>query len=124
VFNHDRADPARSGVQFALHGDPGDHVLKANRPGLFGKNRHIMGIPLSEGCSRFDGIAIPDAEHSSSGDVIVFELLLLVVEDADLTGLVQNNQRSAIVHFNNPQAVKLHTTGIAHLDLRGLGERR
>ena len=49
VLDDDGGDAARRFVEFALHGDTGDHVLEVQRAALFGEHRECCRDPTARG---------------------------------------------------------------------------
>ena len=91
VLDDDGRDAARRFVEFALHGDAGDHVLECERAALFGENRNVVRIPLREDGALLDLLAVADVEEGTDHDVVGFEFLILGVEDLDRAGLVEDD---------------------------------
>lgn len=46
MLDNDRRNAARRFIEFAFHGDTGNHVLKGECATLLGKNRNVVRIPL------------------------------------------------------------------------------
>ena len=118
VLDDDRGNAARRFVEFALHGNAGDHVLEVQRATLFREDGHVVRIPLSEDVAFTDLLAVTDVEEGTDHDIVVFEFLSVVVDDLDGAGLVKNDV-AAFSRLHEAEGFVFDLTGGADADFGG-----
>src|SRR6478609_4760135 len=122
VLDDHGRDAAGGFVEFALHGHTRDHVLEVERAGLLGENRDVVRIPLGDRLALGDLVRVSHGEEGADHNRVGLELAIVLVEDLDGTGLVEDDVE-AFRGLYHAEAAVLHDTGIAHLDLGVLGTR-
>src|SRR6478736_8772630 len=122
VLDDHGRDAAGGFVEFALHGHTRDHVLEVERAGLLGENRDVVRIPLGDRLALGNLVRVSHGEEGADHNRVGLELAIVLVEDLDGTGLVEDDVE-AFRGLYHAEAAVLHDTGIAHLDLGVLGTR-
>src|SRR5690606_16755008 len=116
VLDDDRGNAARRFVEFAFHGDAGDHVLEHERATLFRQNRHVVRVPLGKHRALFDPFAVADRKVGADNNVVRLEFLVVVVDDLDRAGLVEHDA-GAVGRRYKTEAAVANDTGRANANL-------
>jgi hypothetical protein len=91
VLDDHGRDAAGGFVELALHGHTRDHVLEVERAGLLGEDRDVIGIPLGDGLALGDLLGVGDGEEGADHDRVGLQLAIILVEDLEGTGLVEDD---------------------------------
>src|SRR5208282_3111384 len=110
-------------VRLLLHRHAFDDVVELHLAGLFGKNRHVVRVPLHEGLALFDFGAVLERNDRADDDVVIFQFTAVVVEDGHRAVFVQHDV-VAILQFNVAQFVVMNGAVVLGFDLRNLEHLR
>src|SRR5208283_927531 len=123
VLDDDHGFLAGGFVGFLLHRHAFDDVVELHLAGLFGKNRHVVRIPLHKGLALLHLGAVLERNDRANDDGVVFQFAAIVAQDGNGTVLVQDDV-VAVLQFDQAELVVTDGAVVLGLDLRNLEDLR